>query len=262
MVYYGYYLSIATLPFVIIYAHAFPWQFYMIAVLQGIMISYADSKYFQAFHKFGSENVAAIFPLVDLITFFIWMIFKPEVFLLYYHTPYRFLLILISICLIVLSASKYRAHTIGKECLKFTIPLLFLSSFILISTKVIMYYADDMLFLAAIHRVFYTGLIIGTINLLMRRKDLTTKQIFDPKNLKKGLFILLVAINMIPASLSMYYATNPAYSSALMSIEVVWVMLINKVLAYFGQPIEYKTFSKKWIFVLLIASTVLSIVAN
>ena len=75
----------------------------------------------------------------------------------------------------------------------------------------------------------------------MRRKDLTTKQIFDPKNLKKGLFILLVAINMIPASLSMYYATNPAYSSALMSVEVVWVMLINKVLAYFGQPIEYKT---------------------
>ena len=262
MVYRGYYLGLLALPFVLIYAHTFSWPFYLIILLQGLIVSYSDLKYFQAFHKFGAENVTAVTPLVVMITFLIWLIFNPAVFSLYCQTPYRFLLIFASICLIVLAASKYRAQTFGKDCLKFMLPILFLSALINISNKVIMYYADGFLLSATIHRVCFTGMIIGTVNLIVGKKHLTARQILDPQNLKKGLFILLAALSMMTINFSMHYATNPAYTSALIYLSVVWVMLINKILSYFGCPVKYQSLSKKWVFVLLIATTILSVVAN
>lgn len=262
MVYRGYYLGLLALPFVLIYAHTFPWQFYLIVILQGLTVSYSDLKYFQAFHKFGAENVTSITPLVVMITFLIWITFKPGAFTSYCQTPYRFLLIFASICLIVLAASKYRAQSFGKKCLKFMLPILFISALLNTSNKIIMYYADGFLLSATIHRVCFTGLIIGTVNLLVAKKHLTAKQILNPQNLKKALFILLAALSMISINFSMHYAANPAYTSALIYLSVVWIMLINKILSCFGYPVKYQSLSKKWVFVLLIATTILSIVAS
>jgi len=111
MVYRGYFLSLLALPFVLMYAHTFPWQFYLIAIFQGLVISYSDLKYFQAFHKFGAENVTSITPLVVMITFIIWLIIKPSTIIFYAQTPHRSLVILLSIFLIVLAASKYQYGT-------------------------------------------------------------------------------------------------------------------------------------------------------
>lgn len=105
-------------------------------------------------------------------------------------------------------------------------------------------------------------MIIGTVNLIVGKKHLTVKQILDSENLKKGLFILLAALSMITINFSMYYATNPAYTSVLIYLSVVWIMLFNKTLSYFGYPVKYQSLSKKWVFILLIATTILSVVAN
>jgi len=263
MIYRGYFLSLLALPFVIIYTHTFPWPFYLIALFQGLTISYSDFKYFQAFHKFGAENVTSISPLTVMITFLFWLIIKPSTLIFYAHTPYRSLVILLSIGFIVLAASKYRVQSFGKKCLKFMAPILILSAFLNISNKMIMYYADDLLLPATLYRVCITGFIIGTVNLLVGLKhNISLKKILKVKNLKKGWFLILLALSMITINFSMHYAINPAYTSALIYLSVIWVMIINKVLTCLGHPLKYQSLSKKWILVLLLAAITLSIAAN
>lgn len=262
MIYRGYFLSLLAFPFVLLYAHTFPWQFYLIAILQGLTISYSDFKYFQAFHKFGAENVTSITPLVVMITFILWLFIKPSTIIFYAHMPYRSLLILLSICLIVLAAMKYRTQTIGKNCLKFMIPILIISALLNISNKVIMYYADGHLLSATINRICITGFIIGTVNFIVGTKhNIRLKQILAHKNLKKSWFIILLGLSMITINFSMHYAINPAYTSALIYLSVIWVMLINKTLAFLGHPVKYQSLSKKWVFILLLATVILSITA-
>lgn len=263
MVYRGYYLALAATPLALCFWHTFPWQFYMIALMQGLLISYSDFKYFQAFQKFGAENVTSINPLTVIIMFFIWFIFAPEMILSYLSTPLRTFLIMASILIIVISVMKYRAQPIGLKCFRFMAPILLISSLINISNKIIMQYADFHLLTATITRVALTGLVIGTINLFYGLKhNLQTKDIIAIKNLKRGLFILLLALSMICLNFSMHYTEHPAYTSAIIYLSVVWIILINKIRTLSGYKLPYQKLQKKWIFALLIATVVLSVVTG
>lgn len=263
MVYRGYFLAVAAAPLALFYLHIFPWQFYFIAFLQGLLISYSDYKYFQAFQKFGAENVTSITPLTVIITFFIWFIFQPSIIFEYLSTPLRSLLIMASIAVIVISVMKYRAQPIGLKCFRFMAPILFIIALIDASNKTIMQYADNHLLTATITRVALTGLIIGCINLFVGlKKDLNQKEILNLKNIKSGLFILLLALSMILLNFSMHYAKNPAYTSAIIYLSVVWIILINHIRSAMGYKTPYQKLQKRWIFALLIATVVLSVITG
>jgi len=125
-----------------------------------------------------------------------------------------------------------------------------------------MYYADGFLLSATINRICITGFFIGTVNFIVGTKhNIRLKKFLALKNLKKGWFIILLGLSMITINFSMHYAINPAYTSALIYLSVIWVMLINKCLAFFGHPVKYKSLSKKWVFILLLAAIILSITA-
>ena len=261
MVYRGFFLAIAATPFALFYLHIFPWQFYFIALLQGFMISYSDFRYFQAFQKFGAENVTSISPLTVIIMFFIWFLFKPDIIFSYLSTPMRSALIIASIVVIVISVMKYRAQAIGLECCRFLMPVLFVCALINISNKIIMQYADQHLLTATITRVALTGFVIGVINLFIGlRRDLKAKEIMALDSLKRGVYILLLALSMICLNFSMHYTENPAYTSAIIYLSVVWIILINKVRSFGGYKQPYQKLKKRWIFALLIATSVLSVV--
>lgn len=262
MIYRGYFLGIIGLPLLFLYAHTFPWQFYFIAFLQGLTVSYTDFKYFQAFHKFGAENVTAITPLTVMITFFIWLMFKPTLIFEYLEAPLQSLFIFLSISAIVFSVIKYHNEPLGLDCLKFMAMILIFSSLINISNKIIMQYAEGFLLTATLHRVAITGLIIGTTNLIYHKQNTTLSEIINPKNLKQGLFILWLALSMICINFSMHYAKHPAYTSAIIYLSVVWIMLFNKYLLWRGYKVKYKKIATKWIMTLLLAAITLSILTN
>ena len=262
MVYRGYFLAVAATPVALISGNTFDWPFYVIALLQGVVISYSDFKYFQAFGKFGAENVTAVNPLTVIITFFMWLLYQPKMVVFYMATPVKSCFIILSIGLMVLSVIKYRAQPIGLDCFKFLLPILVLVSLIDISNKIVMQYAGEHLFVATINRVAITGWVIGTINLVAgKRHNLRTEDLINVNNLKKGSFILLLALSMITLNYSMYYALNPAYTTSIIYLSVVWIMVINYIAQVQGRKYSYQKMSHKWIFVLLMATSVLSVLA-
>ena len=259
IIYRGFLTGIAVLPTFIFFHADFEWPFYVIVLLQGLAISYMDFKYFRAFHLFGAEMICSVRPLTVIITFCLWIIITPSLLVQYINTPDRTLVIIASIATIVYSVIKYREQPIGLNCLAHVFPLLFISSFVDISNKVILYFVNGHILEAALYRIFFIGMIIGGINLaLTQKRQIKIKEIYKFSNIKKGLFILLLPLSMILVNFSLYYAENPAYTSAIIYLSVVWILLINKIKFKLGfSTKKYKRIALKWIFLLLAAAITL-----
>lgn len=263
IIYRGFIPALIATPLMLFYHYAFSWEFYLIVLFQGLVISYMDRKYFEAFHKFGAENVNSIQPLTVIITFILWLLIEPQIVLIYLSNPCRSMVIVLSIGAIVFSVIKYRHHATGLNCFKYVFPLLILSSIMDMSNKVIMNYADSHLIVASIYRVALTGWIIGFVNLFNNRKKAEINLcIFRPENLYKGSFIFLLVLSMVILNLSMYYTLHPAYCTAVLYLSVVWIVLINQIQQWRGRKIIYQNVDKKWIFLLLIATIVLVLATN
>lgn len=263
MVYRGFFPVLAVLPFLFFYIPDFEWQYYILVVLQGLAISYMDLSYFKSFQQFGAEMVASIRPLTVGLTFLIWMIIKPSLMDYYLDSPIKFAIILFAIAVMIYSIMKYRQQKIAYRCLYAVLPLLLISAFVDVSNKLILYYVHGHLFSAALWRVFITGNIIGLINLYVcRRYNIKKRDVFKLKNLRKGLFILLLPLSMITVNFSLYYAQNPAYTSAIIYLSIIWVMYISKFTKILKSKKNYRHIEKKWILSILIAAIVLIIATN
>ena len=258
IIYRGFFVALIATPLALMYFHIFPWQFYAIAIFQGICVSYSDYRYFKAYQKYGAENVKAVTPLDVFIIFFLWLILKPSIIDTYLQTILRSCIIVISLILISFAVSKYRNQKIGRNCLKEIFPILFLSAMVSIGNKFIMEYNDGYLLPLTFHRIVITGWIIGTINVLFRAKNLTSyKELIQPTNLFQAWFLVLMVLRMILLNFSMYYTVNPAYVSAILLLSVVWIITFNKIKRLFGKRIPYQPIAMKWIFLLLFGTIML-----
>jgi hypothetical protein len=257
IIYRGFLTALVATPLALIWHHIFPWQFYAIVVFQGITISYMDYKYFIAFHKFGAENVNAVQPLSVFIIFIFWLIFKPSLLDSYLSAPINSSIIITALIGIVYAVMKYHNQHIGKQCLKEVFPLLLLSASLDVSNKIIMEYSNGYLLALTFHRVAFTGWIIGCINLFFNSKKLSLKELVDLKNIRKGCFIIFLILSMISINFAMYYATNPAYTTAIIYLSVIWIVIINKIFHYFGKGIAYPQIAFRWILLLLFSAIAL-----
>ena len=258
IIYRGFLAALAATPFALVYHYIFPWQFYAIVLFQGITISYMDYKYFQAFHKFGAENVNSIRPLTVMVTFILWLVIEPSIVVRYLENPLRSIIIIASLTGIIYAVMNYRQKKIGRESLKFVLPLLFLSSIIDISNKIITEYAEGHLLALTFHRVAFTGWIIGCVNLFLnRRQNIKLKELIDFKNICRGSFILLLVLSMITINFAMHYTVHPAYTSAVTYLSVIWIILINKFMDYSNKKKQYQKIALKWILLLLGAAITL-----
>ncbi|MBR1600294.1 MAG: hypothetical protein IJ677_01805 [Alphaproteobacteria bacterium] len=258
MVYRGLLVAIMTTPLALACFYIFPWQFYAIAVFQGISISYLDYKYFNAFHKFGAENVNSTSPLSVFIIFILWLILKPNTIGIYLETPMQSLVIIVSLILMVFSVIKYSQQKIGKSCLKEIFPLLCFSAVVDISNKFITDYSEGHLLILTFHRVAITGWIIGIINLFYNR-GVSCRELINIKNIRQSWFISLIVVSMVLINISMYYAPNPAYISAMLFLSVIWIVIINRIMILCGRNIPFVNIKLKWILLLLTSAVVMVI---
>lgn len=263
IIYRGFITAVFVLPALFFASPDFQWQFFAIVIVQGLAISFVDLRYFHAFQKFGAETVCSIKPLTVLLTFGLWLVIKPYMWTYYMSSPGRSIVIIGSIVAIVYATFKYLAHPVGLRCFTQVLPLLILSSVIDTSNKVVMEYANGHLLKASLWRVFITGCIIGLVNLhVARGHNVKFKEIIKWKNIRKGLYIILLVLSMITVNFSLYYAANPAYTSAVIYTSVIWIMIINYVQKLLGRKKNYKRIAKKWILTLLIATIILIVSTN
>lgn len=263
MIYRGFLVALASTPLALLFFHIFPWQFYAIALFQGICVSYSDYKYFNAYHKFGAENVNATGPLKVFIVFTLWMILSPSIVYIYIKTPIRTLIILLSIIAMVYAVTQYHRQKIGKSCLKEMFPLLCLSAVIDISNKFITEYSEGYLLTLTFHRVAITGYIIGFINLFFNyHKIKDYRELVNIKNIQKSWFIILLVLSMIFINLSMHYTPNPAYISVMLFLSIIWIICLNRIIILCGKKVPYTNIRLRWIFLLLFSAIILIIATN
>lgn len=263
MIYRGFLVALISTPLALLYFHIFPWQFYAISLFQGISISYSDYKYYNAYHKFGAENVNAIDPLKVFIIFILWIAVSPSIIYTYIKFPIRSFIILLSIIAMVYAVTQYHKQKIGKSCLKEMFPLLCLAAVVDISNKFITEYSEGYLLTLTFHRVALTGYIIGFTNLFFnRRKIQCFNELLNIKNIQRSWFIILLVLSMIFINLSMHYTPHPAYISAILFLSMIWIVCINRIMVLCGKNIPYSNIRLKWIFLLLFAAITLIIATN
>lgn len=125
-----------------------------------------------------------------------------------------------------------------------------------------MEYANNHLLAATCYRVLIVSATIGFINLIAGHKQhMIIKQLLNIKNIMAAWFITLIPISMILVNFSVFYAVNPAYTSAIIYLSVIWILLFSKISQYFGFSTNNKPIAKKWI-VLLVISTMTLIIAT
>ncbi|MBP5352986.1 MAG: hypothetical protein J6Y91_04400 [Alphaproteobacteria bacterium] len=260
IVYRGFIPALAVLPALLWFAPQFAWPFFAIAVIQGIAVSYLDYNIYKLFQKFGAEMISSIQPLAVLITFIFWLVVKPAILTSYMADIGRFAAIILAVLSIVLAVMKYRQQALAVSCLKSMLPLLLIFSFIDVTNKIIMTYANGHLLAATVYRVLIVSLIVGFVNLgICYRRHISVAQLFKKENLLAAWFLLLAPLNMILVNFSVHYAENPAYTSAMTYLSVIWIMLFNKIGQHFGFKQKYQPIAKRWIILLLAATAVLII---
>lgn len=258
--YRGFIPALIILPITLFMAPNFAWPFFLIATVQGIAVSYLDYNIYKLFQKFGAEAVSSIQPLSVLITFVFWLIIRPSLLVTYMENPWRFALIMLSVLTIVFAVIKYRQQPFVLSCLRDMVPLLLIFSLIDITNKLIMEYANHHLLAATLYRVLIVSTIVGLVNLFTGlRQGLKTSELFKKENILASWFMLLIPFNMILVNFSVFYADNPAYTSAVIYLSVIWILLFNKVRQYLGLPTKGEPIAGRWI-VLLVAATMLLII--
>lgn len=262
IVYRGFIAALVILPFALCMAPSFAWQFFLIAAMQGMAVSYLDFNIYKLFQKYGAETVSSIQPLSVLITFIFWIVVRPAILVSYMENVERFALIVLSITAIVFAVMKYREQPFVLACLRALIPLLLIFSFIDVTNKLIMEYANNHLLSATIYRVLIVSSIVGFVNLgVCFKKGITTSELFNRKNVVRAWFVLLQPLSMMLVNFSVFHAENPAYTSAIIYLSVIWILVFNKVCQYLGLPVNYKQVARKWI-ILLIAATIVLILTT
>lgn len=258
MIYRGGVVALMVAPILLFYEPIRAWQFYAIAITQGIITAYSDLKSFKANRKYGAETVASIVPMNVSFTFVIWCVIEPIIILQYAESPLRSLLIVMAISGIVYALTKYRRVKITKEAFIYLSPVIICGSFIAIFNKTIMSYAQTSLWGLCFWRIFVTSTVVWIIHsfIYIRRKNKIGK-LLNKDNLSKCWIFAFMPVSMLCRNMAMFYADNPSYVSALVQISLIWVMFFNRYLCFIPFKKMCMKMEKKWALLMLVSVIVL-----
>ncbi len=263
MIYRGGLVALSAVPFLFFYDIVSAWQFYAIAILQGIITAHNDLKSFKSNRKYGAETVCSIMPMNVGFTFLIWCFIEPMIILQYAKSPVRSLFIIGALCGIVCALSKYRRVKITKEAFLTLLPVMILGSFIAIFNKTIMNYAENSLWGLCFWRIFVSSLVVGIIHIFVYiRREGNFKELYREANLQKGWIFIFMPASMVCRNMAMFYTDNPSYVSALVQVSLLWVIVFNRYVPFIHCKKMCMKMEKKWAFLMLVSVIVLIVAAR
>lgn len=229
MTYRGFVQSLLLLPFFSFFEMPEnPW-FWVFGTIQGLLIGYSDKKTFLCSRLYGGEIVGSIKPYIISFVFVLWLIVRPSQLTEMLREPPRFALIVLCMAGIVVSLRLICSGKIGKEAFLSLLPALLVSSLIDVNNK----YTTGLgasagLASAIFYYCWITALTSGLPNLIKFLRRRSWRLAFTPRNAVGGMLVILCSVlsNLFKNS-AMYYAANPAYVSAVISLYPVWIIVWN-----------------------------------
>ncbi|MBR1916015.1 MAG: hypothetical protein IJ830_06255 [Alphaproteobacteria bacterium] len=258
MIYRGIVVALMAVPFLMFYDVIRAWQFYAIAVMQGIITAYSDYKSLNANRKYGAETVASILPMNVATTFVLWCVIEPAVIYAYLQKPLQTVFILLSLSGIIFALKNYRKTKMTSDAFLYLLPVLLLGSVISVSNKTIMAYAQNSLLGLCFWRVFVSSLTVGVIHLMIwLKKGLAVRVLFEKQNLVRVWIFVFMPMSMVCRNMAMFYAFNPSYVSAIVQTSLLWIIFFNRYIPFIKFRKIYMKMNKKWAFLMLISAIVL-----
>lgn len=229
MVYRGLLAALLMIPFAPLFPLPQNIRFWVLVTIQGLLISYSDRKMYSGSKKFGGEIVASIKPLVVSLVFVFWWVIKPSQLVELLQNPERFILIIFCILAISFSLFIVKNNKTNYDALIFFIPALFCSMIIEANNKnITMLGATTSLSSSVFYYCMLTAFWSGVPNFIRFLKYNNWHLIFYKKYLIGGCIIICsVQLGNILKNVAMYYTSNPAYVTAVMSLYPVWIIVWN-----------------------------------
>lgn len=236
-----------------------PW-FWVLGIIQGLLISYVDKKTFLCSRIYGGEITASIKPFVIAFVFIFWWLIKPSQLFEMLETPTTFGLTILCMTGITISLWLIRRKAISKEAFILLLPALCFSVIIDANNKNITTIgAKDSLASAVFWYSWLTALFAGIPNMIKFLQNRDWHLIFAPKYMLGGVIVVIfnLAGNVLK-NVSMYYAKNPAYVSAIIALYPIWIIIWN-IFYYRKQNREKFPHCEFSAIILLLASIILLI---
>ena len=230
-------LGVAFVCFPLVLITPFQWDvpFFVMLVLQGIMVGYYDSHIFFSSAKFGAAGTSRILVFSILISMALWWGMHPEVFLKIWHRPIVFGGILLSVSGVILSYTFMLKTSLTKQLVRFMMPAVVVLSLMSTVTQMIM--QRHTLFEGLVYYLFYVTLISGFYNLYFYIKTQTPTfrsaiiDIFNQRVMYIGLLVVLFsALLIISKGIALNGTPNTGYINALSLTSPLWIMLYDHIL--------------------------------
>ncbi|MBQ8660733.1 MAG: hypothetical protein IJ482_00200 [Alphaproteobacteria bacterium] len=229
MTYRGLVQSLLLLPFFPFFeAPQTPW-FWLLGIIQGIMIAYSDKKVFLCSRLFGGEIVASLKPYVIFLVFVLWLIIKPSQFFALLDEPLRFALIVLCLAGVICSLRAICKGKASKEALIMLLPAFLVAAFIDTNNKYMTTLgASAGLPSAIFYYCWITALVSGLPNAIKFCCHRDWRLAFAPRHVVGGLVVVACSVcSNIFKNTAMFYTKNPAYVAAVMSLYPVWIIIWN-----------------------------------
>ena len=230
-------LGVAFVCFPLILITPFEWDlpFFLLLIIQGLLVGFYDSRLFFSSAKFGAAGTSRILVFSILISLFLWWMMHPQIFFKILQTPLIFLGIIASVSGVILSYAFMFKTPLTKELTRFMMPAVVVLSLMSSLTQIIM--QRHHLYESIVYYLFYITLISGIYNLYFYIKTVrpTIRQavfdIFNQKVMFIGLLVVLFsALLIISKGISLNYAPNTGYVNALSLTSPLWIMLYDHLL--------------------------------
>lgn len=240
------------------------WQFYVLCILQGFVISFIDYRNFKAMRTWGAEAVSSLHPISIGAVFLLWLMIKPIILIDYLGDLWRFGGIVIALGGIIYATASFQKSEHSKQMLQYLWPYFLGAALCDVINKLCMsYVVKETIASASCLYIMITGVVVAILNLIIYIKNNgKINKLYDLSNLKYSLWILLLIGSMVSKNFAMYNVSNPSFVSATLYLYIIWIMIAGKVMRMCGRNKGYITINRGKALILLACAVLLVLLDN
>ena len=253
MAYRGLGATLILLPFIPFFAPIHNGWFYVLCVVQGLVLSVGENRILNSAKAFGAEVTSLIHPVSIAIIFVVWVGLHPAELRELIAQPEKtgaIMLCLAGVAVALILISKAKA---SRKALWFLIAAMSCETFIDITSKETTHLGAENVISAIFYYTLISSFVAGIGNILCQDKR-HFKEIFERRNLKFAWFFMLFAIlHGVLKTYTMYLSPNPAYVAAIVHAYPVWIMAGNNYLFASQQKGSYVKIKPAYLMLLLVS---------